>query len=112
MRWMTRPGWPGNLLAMAGGALTTLSLAPFDLWPLALLSIASLYLGLRTLAPGQAARRGWCYGFGLFLSGVSWVYVSIHDFGAASPPLAGALTLGFVAGLALFFALLGWLWSR
>ena len=112
MRWMTRPGWPGNLLALAGGALTTLSLAPFDLWPLALLSIASLYLGLRTLTPGQAARRGWCYGFGLFSSGVSWVYVSIHDFGAAPPPLAGALTLGFVAGLALFFALLGWLWSR
>ena len=112
MRWMTRPGWPGNLLAIAGGALTTLSLAPFDIWPLALLSIASLYLGLRTLDPGQAARRGWCYGFGLFASGVSWVYVSIHDFGAAAPPLAGTLTLGFVAGLALFFALLGWLWSR
>ena len=112
MRWMTRPGWPGNLLAVAGGALTTLSLAPFDIWPLAILSIAVLYLGLRTLAPGQAALRGWCYGFGLFSSGVSWVYVSIHDFGAAPPPLAGALTLGFVAGLALFFALLGWLWSR
>jgi len=112
MRWMTRPGWPGNLLAVVGGALTTLSLAPFDIWPLALLSIAMLYLSLRTLAPGPAARRGWCYGFGLFGSGVSWVYVSIHDFGAASPPLAGALTLAFVAGLALFFALLGWLWSR
>ncbi|WP_312245523.1 apolipoprotein N-acyltransferase [Stutzerimonas nitrititolerans] len=112
MRWMTRPGWPGNLLAMAGGALTTLSLAPFDIWPLALLSIALLYSGLRTLGPKHAAQRGWCYGFGLFSSGVSWVYVSIHDFGAASPPLAGALTLGFVAGLALFFALLGWLWSR
>ncbi|MCI0918761.1 apolipoprotein N-acyltransferase [Pseudomonas stutzeri] len=112
MRWITRPGWPGNLLALAAGALTTLSLAPFDIWPLALLSAGLLYLGLRELAPKQAAGRGWCYGFGLFASGVSWVYVSIHDFGAAPPPLAGALTLGFVAGLALFFALLGWLWSR
>lgn len=112
MRWITRPGWPGNLLALAAGALTTLSLAPFDIWPLALLSAGLLYLGLRELAPKQAAGRGWCYGFGLFASGVSWVYVSIHDFGAAPPPLAGALTLGFVAGLALFFALFGWLWSR
>ena len=112
MRWITRPGWPGHLLALAAGALTTLSLAPFDIWPLALLSAGLLYLGLRELAPKQAAGRGWCYGFGLFASGVSWVYVSIHDFGAAPPPLAGALTLGFVAGLALFFALLGWLWSR
>ncbi|MCW3147292.1 apolipoprotein N-acyltransferase [Stutzerimonas stutzeri] len=112
MLWITRPGWPGNLLALAAGALTTLALAPFDLWPLALLSIALFYLGLRQLAPKAAAGRGWCYGFGLFASGVSWVYVSIHDFGAAAPPLAGLLTLGFVAGLALFFALLGWLWAR
>src|SRR5690606_23257106 len=112
MHWITRSGWPGNLLALAAGALTTLALAPFDLWPLALASIALLYLGLRKLTPKAAAGRGWCYGFGLFASGVSWVYVSIHDFGAASPALAGLLTLGFVAGLALFFALLGWLWAR
>ncbi|AHY41368.1 apolipoprotein N-acyltransferase [Stutzerimonas decontaminans] len=112
MHWITRPGWPGNLLALVAGTLTTLSLAPFDIWPLALLSVALLYLGLRDTAAKQAAQRGWCYGFGLFASGVSWVYVSIHDFGAASPALAGLLTLGFVAGLALFFALLGWLWVR
>lgn len=112
MHWITRSGWPGNLLALAAGALTTLSLAPFDIWPLALLSVGLLYLGLREPAARQAAGRGWCYGFGLFCSGVSWVYVSIHDFGAAPPPLAGALTLGFVAGLALFFALFGWLWAR
>lgn len=112
MHWITRPGWPGNLLALVAGTLTTLSLAPFDIWPLALLSVALLYLGLRETAAKQAAQRGWCYGFGLFASGVSWVYVSIHDFGAASPALAGLLTLGFVAGLALFFALLGWLWVR
>jgi apolipoprotein N-acyltransferase len=112
MHWITRPGWPGNLLALVAGTLTTLALAPFDIWPLALLSVALLYLGLRDSTAKQAAQRGWCYGFGLFASGVSWVYVSIHDFGAASPALAGLLTLGFVAGLALFFALLGWLWVR
>lgn len=112
MHWITRSGWPGNLLALAAGALTTLSLAPFDIWPLALLSVGLLYLGLREPTAKQAAGRGWCYGFGLFASGVSWVYVSIHDFGSAPPLLAGALTLGFVAGLALFFALLGWVWVR
>ncbi|OCX93514.1 MAG: apolipoprotein N-acyltransferase [Pseudomonas sp. CO183] len=112
MHWITRPGWPGNLLALVAGTLTTLALAPFDIWPLALVSVALLYLGLRDSTAKQAAQRGWCYGFGLFASGVSWVYVSIHDFGAASPALAGLLTLGFVAGLALFFALLGWLWVR
>jgi apolipoprotein N-acyltransferase len=112
MRWITRPGWPGNMLALAAGAVTTLALAPFDIWPLAILSIALLYLGLRDLTPGQALLRGWCYGFGLFLSGTSWVYVSIHDYGAASPPLAAALTLGFVGGLGLLFAFSSWLWAR
>ena len=80
--------------------------------PLAVLSIALFYLGLRQLRPGQAALRGWSYGFGLFAAGTSWVYVSIHDYGAASPALAGILTLGFVAGLGLFFALTAALWAR
>ena len=111
MHWFTRPGWPGNLLALLAGTLTTL------LWPLRHLAAGPVVGGtalprLRETGPKQAAQRGWCYGFGLFASGVSWVYVSIHDFGAASPPLAGLLTFGFVAGLALFFALLGWLWVR
>ena len=112
MHWFTRPGWPGNLLALVAGTLITFSLEPFDIWPLALLSIGLLYLALDELTPKQAAGRAWCYGFGLFASGVSWVYVSIHDFGAAPPALAGLLTLLFVAGLALFLALLGWLWAR
>ncbi|HBX56617.1 apolipoprotein N-acyltransferase [Pseudomonas sp. UBA2684] len=112
MHWITRPGWPGNLLALAAGAVTTLALAPFDLWPLAILSIALFYLGLRDLSPHQAAGRGWSYGFGLFAAGTSWVYVSIHDYGAASPPLAAFLTLAFVAGLGLLFALAAWVWVR
>ncbi|MDP2242627.1 apolipoprotein N-acyltransferase [Pseudomonas sp.] len=112
MHWITRSGWPGNLIALTAGAITTLALAPFDLWPLALLSIALFYLGLRDLQPRQAAWRGWYYGFGLFAAGTSWVYVSIHDYGAASPALAAFLTLGFVAGLGLLLALTAWLWAR
>nr|WP_298146191.1 apolipoprotein N-acyltransferase [uncultured Pseudomonas sp.] len=112
MHWITRPGWPGNLIAMVAGAITPLALAPVGLWPLALLSIALFYLGLRDLEPRQAGGRGWCFGFGLFAAGTSWVYVSIHDYGAASPALAGLLTLAFVAGLGLLFALSAWVWVR
>jgi len=112
MNWIIRPGWLGNLLALAAGALTPLALAPFDLWPLALLSIALFYVGLRTLSPGKAALRGWFYGLGVFAAGTSWVYVSIHDYGAAPAPLAAILTLGFVAGLGVLFAATGWLWAR
>ena len=112
MRWITRPGWPGNLLAMAAGGLTPLFLAPFDIWPLALLSLALFYLGLRDLKPRQAMGRGWCYGFGLFGAGTSWIYVSIHTYGGASVALAAMLMLGFVAAVALFFALPAWAWAR
>ena len=47
MRWITRPGWPGNLLAVVAGGLTTLALAPFNVWPLILVAVAVFYLGLR-----------------------------------------------------------------
>ncbi|MDY7562001.1 apolipoprotein N-acyltransferase [Pseudomonas sp. 10B1] len=112
MHWNTRPGWPGNLLAMLAGALTTLALAPFDIWPLAILSLIVLYLGLRELNPRQALGRGWCYGFGLFGAGTSWIYVSIHTYGGASVLLAGLLMLGFIAAIAWFFALPTWIWAR
>lgn len=112
MRWITRPGWPGNLLAMAAGAITTLALAPFDIWPLALVSLVVFYLGLRDLNPRQALGRGWCYGFGLFGAGTSWIYVSIHTYGGASALLAGLLMLAFIAAIALFFALPAWIWTR
>lgn len=112
MRWITRPGWPGNLLAVVAGALTTLALAPFDIWPLALVALAMFYLGLRDLSPRQALGRGWCFGFGLFGAGTSWIYVSIHNFGGASVLLASFLMLLFVACIAWFFALPAWLWTR
>ncbi|WP_213875441.1 apolipoprotein N-acyltransferase [Pseudomonas sp. dw_358] len=112
MRWISRPGWPGNLLAVAAGALITPALAPFDIWPLALVALVLFYLGLRHLSPRQALARGWCYGFGLFGSGTSWIYVSIHTFGDASPLLAGSLMLAFTAAVALFFALPAWIWAR
>lgn len=97
MNWITRPGWPGNLLALFAGALTPLTLAPFDIWPLSLLSLALFYLGLRDLTPKAALWRGWCYGLTLFVAGTGWIYVSIHDHGGASAPLAAGLTLGFCA---------------
>ena len=112
MQWLTRSGWLGNSLSLVAGALITLTLAPFDLWPLALIACMALYLGLSQLNPRQATWRGWYFGFGLFASGTSWVYVSIHDYGAAPAPLALLLTIVFVAGLALFLALLAWLWAR
>ncbi|AZF39483.1 Apolipoprotein N-acyltransferase [Pseudomonas sp. R4-39-08] len=112
MRRLIAPGWPGNLLAVVAGAITTLALAPFDIWPLALVAVGVFYIGLRELTPRHALGRGWCFGFGLFGAGTSWIYYSIHHFGGASVLLAGFLMLLFTAAIAWFFALPAWLWAR
>jgi apolipoprotein N-acyltransferase len=112
MSVIARPGWLGNLIALAAGASTPLAFAPFGFWPVLLLSLALFHNGLSNLRAGAALWRGWCYGFGLFLAGTSWVYVSIHDYGNAPAPLAALLTVSFVAGIAFFFGLFGWLWVR
>ena len=89
------------LAGLACGALLPLTLAPFDWWPLGLVSIGGWFWLLnRSVAPAWAL--GFAYGLGKFGVGVSWVYVSIHTYGNASPPLATLLVLLFVAGLSLF----------
>src|SRR5690554_4827325 len=51
-------------------------------------------------------------GLGLFGSGATWVYISISEFGNTSIPVSVLLTAAFVAGLALFPALVFWFWSK
>ncbi len=109
---MSLQGWPGHLLAFAAGTLVTLSLAPFGLWPLGIASTALLATLLNHLTPRQAALRGWCYGFGLFASGASWVYVSIHVYGYAPVPLALLLTFLYTGGIALVSAGFCYLYAR
>ena len=105
-------GWCGQLLAILAGTLVTLSLAPFNMWICGLLSVVLIAWLLHGLSPRQAALRGWFYGLGLFGSGTSWVYVSIHVYGYAPMPLAIFLTVLFSAGLALFCSITGYLYAR
>jgi apolipoprotein N-acyltransferase len=99
------------LLALAAGALLPLSLAPFDYWPLGLVSLGAWFALLRR--PGASgALTGWLFGVGKYGVGASWVYVSIHVYGNASPPLAVLLVAVFVAGLSLFTLANGWLFRR
>src|SRR3990167_4424994 len=105
-------GLAGNGLAFIAGTLLTLAFAPFSLYPLAVLSPA-LLLGLWLyVTPKQAFLRGWLYGLGLFGTGVYWVFISIHTYGNASALLAGFITAGFIALLALFPALNGYWLTR
>lgn len=57
----------------------------------------------------RAFLYGWLFGVGKYGVGVSWVYVSIREYGGASPELSALLVILFVMGLALFSGLIGFL---
>jgi apolipoprotein N-acyltransferase len=96
------------LLAAASGAITVGAFAPFHFWPLAIASIAvlfALWLGAKTKM--QAALLGFCWGMGFFLCGVSWLYVSLHDYGGMPAPLAALAIFLFCAYLSIYPLLAG-----
>jgi apolipoprotein N-acyltransferase len=101
------------LAAFLLGAAAVLGFAPVGLAPLPVVSAAGLlWLWQQAAAPRRAAALGFAFGLGLFLTGVSWVYVSLHDYGAMPAPLAALATLLFCAVLALYPALAGYLQAR
>ncbi len=91
------------------GASCVFGFAPFYAWPVPIVALAALFaVWERTNTPRAAALDGFLFGLGYFLGGVSWVYVSMHDFGSMPAILAALATLLFCAYLALFPALAGW----
>ena len=101
------------LVPLILGVMAVFGFAPFYVFLLPLLSLAGLFfLWARTPSPMRAALDGFTFGLGFFGAGVSWVYVSLHDFGGMPLPVAVAATALFCAVLALFPALAGWLQAR
>jgi len=99
-------------LALLGGALLPLAFAPFD-WPyLAILSLLLLFRSWLDASPARAFVRGYLFGLGQYGFGVSWIYVSLHDYGGADTVTATGLTALFVMFLALYPALAGFLARR
>jgi apolipoprotein N-acyltransferase len=94
------------------GAACVLGFAPFNFFPLPILALAALVLAVHADSPRHAALKGFFFGLGLFLAGVSWVYVSLHDFGGMAAPVAVLFTLLFCAYLAVFPALSAYLCAR
>ena len=98
------------LLAFVAGAIGVPAFAPFNLWPLALVSLFVLFLLWREAATtARAFATGFVWGLGLFVAGVSWIFVSLNVYGNMPAILAALATLLFCAYLALFPALAGWL---
>jgi apolipoprotein N-acyltransferase len=91
------------IIAFFLGAVTVVGYAPYDMFPLPVVTLAGLiYLWSQAGTPRTAALAGFAFGLGLFLFGVSWIYISLHDYGAMPAPLAAIATFLYCAILALF----------
>lgn len=95
------------------GCLTVLGFAPFYLYLVPVITTAGLlYFWQQASSPRQAAWLGFSFGLGLFVSGIYWIYISLHDFGGMPPLGAGFATLCLCAFMALFTAVIGWLGKK
>ncbi|WP_233832040.1 apolipoprotein N-acyltransferase [Paraburkholderia sp. ZP32-5] len=101
------------LVALAVGALNTLSFAPTPHGGWLQLAIFVFFFAWLTRSTGwkSAALTGGAFGFGNFVTGVWWLYVSMHFYGGMPAPLAGAALALFSLYLAVYPALAAGVWS-
>ena len=104
--------WLLALAALGAGALTVLGFAPFSWSPLAIIAVVILNEALADGTPRAGFWRGYAFGVGLLAFGVFWVRISLNEFGNMDAWVAHLLTALFVAVLALYYALVGWLSRR
>ncbi len=105
------------IAALLLGAASVLAYAPVAWFPLIWLTLSGLFALLDQSAnearsARQGALIGAAFGFGLFITGVSWVYVSLSTFGGMPAPVAGLATFLFCCLMAAYPALVGALFVR
>jgi apolipoprotein N-acyltransferase len=110
---MQRINLPPQITSLLLGALCVFGFAPFYIFILPILSLAGLfYLWEITTSPKQAAKIGFAFGLGFFITGIYWIYISLHDIGGMPFWMAGLATFLLCAFLALFPAIVGYLAKR
>jgi apolipoprotein N-acyltransferase len=87
-----------DVLSLVAGVDYTLAFAPFNLYFAAFPALAYLFWASLPLSSKRASLRGYLFGLGQFGLGVSWVYVSVHDYGGGGQ--FGSL---FITGLFVGF---------
>lgn len=100
-------------LALLIGLLMTFSYAPFSqAWLAPILLAAWFLLLIRSQSAKQAVGVGFAFGFGWFGAGISWVFVSIDQFGGLPLIISVLLMIVLWAYLALFPMLASYLWFK
>ena len=119
MRWSDRFDSFGFRLFAAAllGAISVSAFAPLGWFPIIWLTLAGFFALLdRTASEStkacDGALIGGAFGSGFFLTGVSWIYVSLSTFGGMPMLTAGLATVIFCLGMAFYPALAGALFTR
>ena len=112
-RLLANGGLAHYAIAATIGVVGVACFAPFGLYWLAPLVWFGLFQLLRQAATTrQATLTGLSFGLGFFLTGVSWVYVSLSVFGGMPWWLAGPAAFLFCTVMALFPMLASYLFKR
>ncbi len=100
------------IISLLSGATTTLAFAPYSLWFFAFITPLVFLLILHKQSAKKALGLGFAWGFGYFVTGISWVHVSIDTFGGM--PIAASLFLmfGLICYLALYPMVFAFLLQR
>lgn len=101
-----------NLTAFVLGLALTFAFAPYEIFPLAIVSLAGLLALWLNRTPKEAFWLGFWFGAGFFGLGVYWVFISVHYIGEVPTPLAVPITGALIAYMALFPALVGYALNR
>jgi apolipoprotein N-acyltransferase len=115
-------GWKRAGIALLAGMLSTLAMAPFNVWPILFITLPVVVWLVDGAGAGKwrgvpaAAWTGWWFGLGYFVVGLYWIgeaFLVEADVFAWLMPFA---VLGLPAYLAIFtaigFALARLLWTR
>lgn len=99
-------------LCFLAGLSLVLAYAPFSQWYLTLFIPAFVFYKILNASPKKAAKLMGLFAFGWFASGISWVHVSIDQFGGLPLIISLALMLLLCLYLTIFPALAGYLTAR
>lgn len=94
------------LRILIAGMLFPVGFAPFHLPGVAVISLAFFYHTLLNSSFKKSIYSGFVFGTGLFGTGVSWVIISIHEYGQLNYLLSILITIAFIFYLSLFPALM------
>ena len=110
--WARQGAWQMIILQLLAGASMVFAFAPFGQWYLIFPGLVFSSYYLTQLAPINAFKQGFSFALGYFGAGMSWVHISMYQFGGTGVVLATLFTFGFVALLAVFPAIAYYLTRR